>query len=47
LVLTGSHNLSVTSLRLNDDTLLRIESEALFDAYRRFWEDILASHGKR
>lgn len=44
LVFTGSHNLSVTSLRLNDEVLLRIDDEALFAAYERFWEAILAAH---
>lgn len=46
-VLTGSHNLSVTSLKLNDEVLLRIESEALFDSYESFWDSILEAHQDR
>lgn len=42
LVLTGSHNLSLTSLRLNDEVLLQIRDADLFDAYERFWESILS-----
>lgn len=41
VVLTGSHNLSATSLRFNDEVLLRLENEALFDAYQGFWEGML------
>ena len=43
-VITGSHNLSVTSLRLNDEAMLRIDNEALFEAYLAFWEDIRDAH---
>lgn len=46
-VLTGSHNLSITSLRLNDEVLLRIESEELFDSYWDFWNGILEDHQAR
>jgi phosphatidylserine/phosphatidylglycerophosphate/cardiolipin synthase-like enzyme len=44
LVFTGSHNLSITSLRLNDEVLLRIDDESLFAAYERFWNGIVAAH---
>jgi phosphatidylserine/phosphatidylglycerophosphate/cardiolipin synthase-like enzyme len=47
LVLTGSHNLSVTSLRLNDEVLLRVDNETLFDAYEAFWDEILSNHEAR
>lgn len=47
MVLTGSHNLSLTSLRLNDEVLLRVDNEALFDAYARFWGSILEAHDAR
>ena len=44
LVLTGSHNLSITSLYFNDDVLLKVDNEDLFDAYESFFEEILMSH---
>ena len=34
IILAGSHNLSYSALRENDETLLRIDSPALYDAYR-------------
>jgi len=47
IVLTGSHNLSITSLRLNDEVLLRIDDEAVFDSYAGFWESIIEAHQDR
>ncbi|MFW6092714.1 MAG: phospholipase D-like domain-containing protein, partial [Pseudomonadota bacterium] len=47
LVLTGSHNLSVTSLHLNDEVLLRVDNAALFAAYEKFWDEILQAHEQR
>jgi len=40
VVFTGSHNLSITSLHLNDEVLLRLEHPAIFEAYERFWQGI-------
>lgn len=47
IVLTGSHNLSITSLRLNDEVLLRIDDEAVFDSYESFWDSIIEAHRGR
>jgi len=47
IVLTGSHNLSITSLRLNDEVLLRIDDEAVYDSYEGFWDSIIEAHENR
>lgn len=41
LVLTGSHNLDFFSLHTNDETLLEIQDQRVFDRYLKFWNDIL------
>jgi phosphatidylserine/phosphatidylglycerophosphate/cardiolipin synthase-like enzyme len=40
LVLTGSHNLTYGALRTNDETLLRIEDEAVYDQFLADWQAI-------
>lgn len=42
LVLTGSHNLDLPSLRTNDEVLLSIPDRDLYEKYLRFWERILS-----
>ena len=37
LVFTGSHNWTGPALTLNDETLLRVEDEGVFDAYLADW----------
>jgi hypothetical protein len=39
-VLTGSHNLDFFSLRTNDETLLEIQDQKVFDTYLQFWNRI-------
>lgn len=41
LVLTGSHNLDLFSLRANDEVLLYIKDSKIFDQYESFWNKIL------
>lgn len=43
LVFTGSHNWTGPALRINDETQLRIENDAVFDAYLADWEHVRAS----
>jgi len=38
LVWTGSHNYTSNALRRNDETLLKIEDDAVFDAFDEDWE---------
>ncbi len=37
LVMTGSHNLNLTSLRLNDEVLLKIWDPVVFADYLKYW----------
>lgn len=38
LVWTGSHNYTGNALRKNDETLLKVEDDAVFDAFAEDWE---------
>lgn len=40
LVWTGSHNFTGTALRINDETLLKISDDAVFEAYDADWTRI-------
>ena len=40
IVWTGSHNYTGTALRRNDETLLKIRDDAVFDAFERDWKNI-------
>ena len=42
LVLTGSHNLDLFSLRTNDETLIEIRDQNVYDSYAQFLDQILA-----
>jgi phosphatidylserine/phosphatidylglycerophosphate/cardiolipin synthase-like enzyme len=46
IILAGSHNLSYSALRENDETLLRIDSPALYDAYRADFGGVRAQMAK-
>jgi phosphatidylserine/phosphatidylglycerophosphate/cardiolipin synthase-like enzyme len=43
LVFTGSHNWTGPALRSNDETLLRVEDDAVFEAYLADWRHVRAS----
>jgi phosphatidylserine/phosphatidylglycerophosphate/cardiolipin synthase-like enzyme len=43
LVFTGSHNWTGPALHQNDETLLRIENDAVFDAFMTDWQHVRAS----
>jgi phosphatidylserine/phosphatidylglycerophosphate/cardiolipin synthase-like enzyme len=40
IVWTGSHNYSGNALRNNDETILKIADDGVYDAFRADWEDI-------
>lgn len=42
VVLTGSHNLDLFSLRTNDETLIQIRDQDVFNSYMRFLDRILS-----
>jgi phosphatidylserine/phosphatidylglycerophosphate/cardiolipin synthase-like enzyme len=42
LVWTGSHNFTHGGLRENDETLLRVEDDAIVDAFLADWDDLFA-----
>lgn len=41
MVLTGSHNLDLFSLRTNDETLIEVRDQQIFDQYNQFLDQIL------
>ncbi len=41
VVLTGSHNLDLFSLRSNDETLIEVRDQQIFDQYNQFLDQIL------
>jgi phosphatidylserine/phosphatidylglycerophosphate/cardiolipin synthase-like enzyme len=43
LVFTGSHNWTGPALTVNDETLLRVEDDAVFDTFMEDWEHVRAS----
>ncbi|MEV5705747.1 phospholipase D-like domain-containing protein [Actinoallomurus sp. NPDC052274] len=46
IILAGSHNFSYSALRENDETLLRIDSPALYNAYRAGFDGVRAQMTK-
>jgi len=42
VVLTGSHNLDLFSLKTNDEVLMEVHDRAIFQRYLQFWNQILA-----
>ena len=42
VVLTGSHNLDLFSLRTNDETLIEVRDQQVFDQYNQFLDQILS-----
>jgi len=42
LVFTGSHNYTGAALRDNDETFLRVDDAAVFDAFMANWNTIRA-----
>lgn len=42
LVLTGSHNLDIFSLRGNDETLIEVRDQQIYDRYNQFLDQILS-----
>lgn len=45
LVLTGSHNFNLTSLKTNDEVLFKVKDRPTFDAYLNFWNQIADDAG--
>jgi phosphatidylserine/phosphatidylglycerophosphate/cardiolipin synthase-like enzyme len=41
VVLTGSHNLDLFSLRGNDETLIEVRDQQIYDQYNQFLDQIL------
>lgn len=46
LVFTGSHNWTGGALRENDETMLRVENDAVFEAYLADWGRVRAGAGR-
>lgn len=40
IVMTGSHNLNFSSLKLNDETLFKIKDEATYKSYLQYWNQV-------
>ncbi|RYZ93630.1 MAG: hypothetical protein EOP06_00240 [Proteobacteria bacterium] len=43
IVMSGSHNLNLTSLKTNDETLLRITNRKIFEKYSQYFNAIIES----
>ena len=40
VVWTGSHNFTISALRYNDETVLKVEDDEIFEAYRGDWQHL-------